>query len=127
MNEVSTMASEHDSLDKCVRSNNVDKARALLEKGADANGTLDRVPYMVHCITFGKMEMARLLLSSGEIANPFTRPETFDDSSRYGAIELGSPKVLELFVSLDKILYYILELEQDLESEHSMLEMYKRK
>lgn len=104
MNEVLTMAFEHDSLDKCVRSNNVDKAFELLDKGADANGTVDRLPYMVHCITFGKMKMARLLLSSGKITNPFTRPETFDDLSRYGAIEPGSPKVLELLISLDKIL-----------------------
>lgn len=114
------MALEHDSLDECIRSNNVDKARDFLDKGADANGTVDRVPYMVHCITFGKMEMARLLLSSGKITYPFTRPETFDDLSRYGAIEPGSPEVLKLLISLDKILYYILYLEQYLEIERSM-------
>lgn len=83
MNEVSTMATVDNSLDKidnslekiddslehCIRSNNVSKARLLIERGADVNGTIDGVPYLNRCISYGTIDMARLLVENGALDN----------------------------------------------------------
>lgn len=76
MNEVSTMATVDNSLEKiddslehCVRSNNVSKARLLIEQGADVNGTIDGVPYLNRCISYGTIDMARLLVENGALDN----------------------------------------------------------
>jgi len=78
------MATFDNSLEHCIRSNNVSKARLLIESGADVNGTVDGVPYVTFCIKSGYIDIARLLVEHEATHNRPHRPAlTVDDALTY--------------------------------------------